>query len=70
MNHLRLQNVRCFQSKIMVSNSDSVRVKQLLWNPVIANTLAICLSDGTLATYVFKETSFEYNSLDKSENSW
>lgn len=70
MNHPKLQNVRCFQSKIMVSNNDSVRVKQLLWNPVIANTLAICLSDGTLATYVFKETSFEYNSLDKSENSW
>lgn len=52
----------------MVSNTDNVKVKQILWNPVIANTVAICLNDGTLGSYVIKVNSFEYNSLDKSEN--
>lgn len=53
----------------MLSNIDGVKVKQILWNPVIANTLAVCLSDGTLGAYVIKETnSFEYFSLDRSEN--
>lgn len=57
-------------SKVSVSNSDGVKVKQILWNPVIANTLAVCLSDGSLGAYVIKPNSFEYNSLDKSENAW
>lgn len=52
----------------MVSNAENVKVKQILWNPVIANTVALCLSDGTLGAYVLKANSFEYNSLDKSEN--
>lgn len=64
-----LQNVQCLLSKIMVSNDPSVKVKQILWNPVISNTMALCLGDGTLGAYVIKENSFEYNSLDKSEMS-
>lgn len=51
-----------------VSSTENVKVKQILWNPVIANTMALCLSDGTLDAYVIKANSFEYNSLDKSEN--
>lgn len=54
--------------KLMVCNSDSVRVKQILWNPVIASTMVLSLSDGTLGAYNIKANSFEYNSLDKSEN--
>lgn len=52
----------------MVSNIDGVKVKQILWNPVIANTVALCLSDGALGAYVIKANSFEYNSLDRSES--
>lgn len=39
----------------------------MLWNPVIANTLALCLDDGTVAIYVLKDNSFEYFSIDNSE---
>lgn len=60
--------MKCVFSKVVVSNDMNVRVKQILWNPVMSNTMALCLSDGTLSAYAFKENSFEYNSLDKSEN--
>lgn len=52
----------------MVSNDPNVRVKEILWNPVIGNTMALCLGDGTLGAYVIKDNSFEYNSIDKSED--
>ncbi|XP_031628108.1 nuclear pore complex protein Nup214-like [Contarinia nasturtii] len=61
-------NVQCILSKIMVSNANSVKVNQILWNPVIANTMALCLSDGTLTSYLIKANSFEFNALDKAEN--
>lgn len=49
-----------------MSRDVNVKVKQILWNPVMANTVAICLDDGTLGMYVLNETSFEYFALDKS----
>ncbi|XP_031632633.1 nuclear pore complex protein Nup214-like isoform X2 [Contarinia nasturtii] len=61
-------NVQCILSKIMVSNANSVKVNQILWNPVIANTMALCLSDGTLTSYVIEANRFEFNALDKAEN--
>lgn len=52
----------------MVSNDSRVRVKQILWNPVISNTMAVCLDDGTLSMYNIKDNKYEFNTLDKSEN--
>lgn len=62
----RPQNVKCLLQKVHVSRDSNVKVKQILWNPVIANTVAVCLDDGTLGMYVLNETSFEYFALDKS----
>lgn len=58
----------CVLSRVSISNCDGVKVKQILWNPVIPNTMAMCLNDGTLAAYTIKSNSFEFNSLDRSEN--
>lgn len=58
--------MRCVLQKVHVSRDVNVKVKQILWNPVIANTVAICLDDGTLGMYVLNENNFEYFSLDKS----
>lgn len=60
------QNVQYVKSKVHVSRDINVRVKQMIWNPVIANTLAICLEDGTLGMYVFNATNFDYFTLDRS----
>lgn len=61
-----VQNVQYVKSKVHVSRDINVRVKQMIWNPVIANTLAICLEDGTLGMYVFNATNFDYFTLDRS----
>lgn len=57
----------CLQQKVRVSNENYVKVKQILWNPVMVEMMAICLDDGTVGMYVMKQNSFEYFSIDKSE---
>lgn len=44
-----------------------VRSKQLAWNPAIPESLAICLDNGAMSMYVFRDQSFEFHSLDKSQ---
>lgn len=57
----------CLLQKVRVSNDNFVKIKQILWNPVILEMMAVCLDDGTVGMYVIKQTSFEYYSIDKSE---
>lgn len=63
------QNVKAIFQRIPVSREAQVKVKQMLWNPVLPNMMAICLDDGTIGMYVLKDgySSFEYFSIDKSE---
>ncbi|KAL7737934.1 hypothetical protein ACLKA6_006299 [Drosophila palustris] len=53
---------------IRLAPEDFVHAVQLLWNPVLPNSLAVVLSSGGLAMYVLKEGgNFELHTLDKSQ---
>ncbi|CAD7079157.1 unnamed protein product [Hermetia illucens] len=52
---------------IRISADDNVRANQILWNPVIASTFALVMSDGSLSAYNLKESAFEFHSIDKQE---
>ncbi|XP_064537978.1 nuclear pore complex protein Nup214 [Drosophila montana] len=58
----------CVLYNIRMSPEDYVYAVQLLWNPVLPNSLAVVLSNGGLAMYVLKDSgNFELHSLDKSQ---
>lgn len=65
---LPFQNVITISQNIRVSPENNVRVSQILWNPTIANTMAVCLDNGALCVYVLKDSSYEFFSIDKTEN--
>ncbi|XP_034478729.1 nuclear pore complex protein Nup214 [Drosophila innubila] len=53
---------------IRLAPEDFVHAVQLLWNPVMPNSLAVVLSNGGLAMYVLKDGgNFELHTLDKSQ---
>ncbi|KAH8297259.1 hypothetical protein KR044_008866, partial [Drosophila immigrans] len=53
---------------IRLAPEDFVHAVQLLWNPVLPNSLAVVLSNGGLGMYTLKEAgNFELHSLDKSQ---
>ncbi|XP_032586369.1 nuclear pore complex protein Nup214 [Drosophila mojavensis] len=53
---------------IRLAPEDNVLGLQLLWNPVLPNSLAVVLSNGGLAMYALKDGgNFEVHSLDKSQ---
>lgn len=53
---------------IRLAPEDNVLGLQLLWNPVLPNSLAVVLSNGGLAMYALKDGgNFELHSLDKSQ---
>lgn len=53
---------------IRLAAEDHVHGVQLLWNPVLPNSLAVVLSNGSLAMYALKEGgNFEMHSLDKNQ---
>jgi len=53
---------------IRLAAEDHVHAVQLLWNPVLPNSLAVVLSNGALGMYALKEAgNFEMHSLDKSQ---
>lgn len=53
---------------IRLAAEDHVHGVQLLWNPVLPNSLAVVLSNGALAMYALKEGgNFEMHSLDKNQ---
>ncbi|KAH8384800.1 hypothetical protein KR093_008652, partial [Drosophila rubida] len=53
---------------IRLAPEDFVHAAQLLWNPVLPNSLAVVLSNGGLGMYALKESgNFELYSLDKSQ---
>ncbi|KAH8400741.1 hypothetical protein KR009_000711, partial [Drosophila setifemur] len=53
---------------IRLAPEDYVHAVQLLWNPVLPNSLAVVLSNGALGMYALKEGgNFEMHSLDKSQ---
>lgn len=53
---------------IRLAPEDFVHAVQLLWNPVLPNSLAVVLSNGGLGMYALKDGgNFELHSLDKSQ---
>ncbi|KAL5277282.1 NUP214 family protein [Megaselia abdita] len=60
------QSVRQLHS-IRLCSEDNVSCKELVWNPVIPNTLAVILTNGSLVMYNFTSNSYEFNALDKSQ---
>ncbi|KAI8037578.1 nuclear pore complex protein Nup214 [Drosophila gunungcola] len=53
---------------IRLAAEDHVHAVQLLWNPVLPNSLAVVLSNGGLGMYALKEGgNFEMHSLDKNQ---
>ncbi|XP_017078280.1 nuclear pore complex protein Nup214 [Drosophila eugracilis] len=53
---------------IRLAAEDHVHAVQLLWNPVLPNSLAVILSNGALGMYALKEGgNFEMHSLDKNQ---
>ncbi|XP_016998793.2 nuclear pore complex protein Nup214 [Drosophila takahashii] len=53
---------------IRLAAEDHVHAVQLLWNPVLPNSLAVVLSNGALGMYALKEGgNFEMHSLDKNQ---
>ncbi|XP_055377648.1 nuclear pore complex protein Nup214 [Condylostylus longicornis] len=53
--------------QIRISPDDNVEVNQILWNPIISPTLAIVMSDGSVGMYNLKDNTYEFHSLDKSQ---
>lgn len=52
---------------IRLAPEDNVHTLQLLWNPVLPNSLAVVLSNGGLTMYALKDGgNFEVHSLDKT----
>ena len=52
------QNVALL-SEIRLSSKPDTSILELTWNPGIANILATCLADGSLATYEVKSTGLD-----------
>lgn len=52
---------------IKLSSEDNVTCKELVWNPVMPNILAVILSNGSLVMYSITNNSYEFNALDKKE---
>lgn len=45
----------------------NTRPLQMIWNPVIANTLAVVLDTGALEVYVIQNDKYQYFNIDKAE---
>lgn len=60
-------NIQMVSQGIRISPNANVKASQILWNPVIPNSFAVCLDDGAFGVYNLKENSFEFHQLDKSE---
>lgn len=54
-------------SNVLLTSDNNVLATELLWNPVIANTLAICLDNGALIMMNFTGQSYELYTIDKTE---
>lgn len=66
--HSLFQNVTTILQNIRISTEHNVKATQILWNPVVGNTMAVCLDSGSISVYVLKDNSFELFSIDKAEN--
>lgn len=64
---LLFQNIVSIFENIVLSAELNVNASNLLWNPVIANTLAICLDNGSLSVLNFNEQGYELHTIDKVE---
>lgn len=60
------KNIRIVEN-IRISPEPNVRTKQIAWNPVQNNLLAVCFTNGLLATYNLLEKGFEIHLFDKPE---
>ncbi|KAG4068236.1 hypothetical protein HA402_007756 [Bradysia odoriphaga] len=60
-------NIKIIHQNFRPCTDDGVTASQLLWNPVLPNTLAICLSNKSLLVFSFKEQGYDFHSIDKSE---
>ncbi|XP_037034125.1 nuclear pore complex protein Nup214 [Bradysia coprophila] len=60
-------NIKIIHQNIRLCTDDGVTASQLLWNPVLPNTLAICLSNKSLLVFTFKDQGYDFYSIDKSE---
>lgn len=61
------QNVTLLHTNIVLSPDLNVSVRELLWNPVMPNTLAVCLDNGSLCVLNFNAAGYELHTLDKAE---
>lgn len=65
--HSDLQNIKILHQNIRISTDDGITASQLLWNPVLSNTLAVCLSNKSLLVFSFKEQGYDFYSIGKAE---
>lgn len=61
------QNVTLVYQSIVLSPELNVQVTELLWNPVIPNTLAVTLTNGSLCVLNFNGPGYELHVIDKKE---
>lgn len=61
------QNIKIIHQNIRLCTDDGVTATQLLWNPVLPNSLAICLSNKSLLVLSFKDQGYDFYSIDKAE---
>lgn len=54
-------------SNVLLTSDNNVLATELLWNPVMAHTLAICLDNGALIMMNFTGQSYELYTIDKTE---
>lgn len=54
-------------SNVLLTSDNNVLATELLWNPVMPNTLAICLDNGALIMMNFTGQSYELYTIDKTE---
>ncbi|XP_055916740.1 nuclear pore complex protein Nup214 [Eupeodes corollae] len=52
---------------IRLPGDENISALQLLWNPVIAGSLAVVMSNGALGMYDFKNSAYEFHTLDSKE---
>lgn len=62
-----MQNVSLLYQRIVLSPDQNVSVTELLWNPVMPNTLAVTLGNGSLTVLNFNGPGYELHVINKSE---
>ncbi|KAJ6648515.1 Nuclear pore complex protein Nup214, partial [Pseudolycoriella hygida] len=60
-------NIKVIYQGLRLSTDDGITASQLLWNPVLPNTLAVCMSNKSLVVFGFKEQGYDIYSIDKAE---